>query len=438
MSQAQLTSLGVPYTIAMEGPVSDDAAILFAGGFYDSIGAGRDVEFSFRQGITTLRLSSHPDSAIPRLLKKGEFAAPDPLAKKEGTTERSLPPLENNPHLLFGLGIDVSGSMKENIASSLGFQRSRLQGFTMAFQRSAERMRRFLETARGGRESASVFAYAFGMRSGDYCDLFSLMKAADDIISPTEIDRLKAQYTREIDRRYSGNSGLADIESLARSWGLGTTVDSVKSGLRADAEEEVRQRIVGEVQLRLSERTRSLGDTTLNLDDVADLWKGDSPSWSNAEHLIYGNTPMCAVLRRTATRFKAELDHANFESIPVLLLVSDGEPSDGDPIAIGKELREMGVMIVCCYIAGRDVVASRTLVNAPDPSWPNGARVMFDLASAIPAESPLISFLLRSGWSVSQAPRAFLQANRSETLEELVGMAMSPLEAGQQLLPEGR
>jgi hypothetical protein len=51
ISQGQLTSLGVPFTIAMEGPISDGAAILFAGGFYDSIGAGKDVEFSFRQGV---------------------------------------------------------------------------------------------------------------------------------------------------------------------------------------------------------------------------------------------------------------------------------------------------------------------------------------------------------------------------------------------------
>src|SRR5437763_16010534 len=73
VSQGQFTSLGVPYTIAMEGPIADDAAILFAGGFYDSIGAGKDVEFSFRQGIHALQLADHSDSVVPHLLRKGEI-----------------------------------------------------------------------------------------------------------------------------------------------------------------------------------------------------------------------------------------------------------------------------------------------------------------------------------------------------------------------------
>lgn len=113
-SQGKFTSLGLPFTIAMEGPISDDAAIIFTGGFYDSLGAGRDVEFSFRQGIHALRLAGHSDSLVPKLIRKDELitiqeseTAPVQQARAISTAEQQT--------LLLGIGLDVSGSMEENI-----------------------------------------------------------------------------------------------------------------------------------------------------------------------------------------------------------------------------------------------------------------------------------------------------------------------------------
>lgn len=61
LSQGQLTSLGVPFTVAMEGPISDNAAIEFSRGFYDAIGAGRDIEFAYEEGCRTASLAA-PDA----------------------------------------------------------------------------------------------------------------------------------------------------------------------------------------------------------------------------------------------------------------------------------------------------------------------------------------------------------------------------------------
>lgn len=69
IAQGQLTSLGVPYTIAMEGPISDEAAIEFARGFYDAIGAGRDIEFAYEEGCRTVRLAAPNTQFVSKLLK---------------------------------------------------------------------------------------------------------------------------------------------------------------------------------------------------------------------------------------------------------------------------------------------------------------------------------------------------------------------------------
>ncbi len=58
LSQGHLISFGVPYTIAMDGAVSDRAAIEFARGFYDTIGAGHTFEMAYEQGRIAARLAA--------------------------------------------------------------------------------------------------------------------------------------------------------------------------------------------------------------------------------------------------------------------------------------------------------------------------------------------------------------------------------------------
>lgn len=68
--QGKLISKGVPFTIAMKSPISDDGAIQFIRGFYDAIVAGKDVEFAYREGCRTVKLSGLPDSSTPVLFKQ--------------------------------------------------------------------------------------------------------------------------------------------------------------------------------------------------------------------------------------------------------------------------------------------------------------------------------------------------------------------------------
>lgn len=72
ISQGQLTSLGVPFTVAMEGSIGDEAAIEFSRGFYDAIGAGRDIKFAYEEGCRTARLAAPYSQFISNIIKQGE------------------------------------------------------------------------------------------------------------------------------------------------------------------------------------------------------------------------------------------------------------------------------------------------------------------------------------------------------------------------------
>ena len=67
--QGNMISLGIPFTIAMDGPISDPAAIEFVRGFYDAIAAGRSIEFAYQEGCRTIKSAGLEEGSIPVILK---------------------------------------------------------------------------------------------------------------------------------------------------------------------------------------------------------------------------------------------------------------------------------------------------------------------------------------------------------------------------------
>jgi tetratricopeptide (TPR) repeat protein len=68
--QAQVIAQHISYVIGMNKVIGDKAAITFAVGFYDALGAGRDVEFAFKLGCAAIRLEGIAEYLTPILIKK--------------------------------------------------------------------------------------------------------------------------------------------------------------------------------------------------------------------------------------------------------------------------------------------------------------------------------------------------------------------------------
>ncbi|NMG06663.1 CHAT domain-containing protein [Brasilonema sp. UFV-L1] len=69
--QAEAIVKHIPYVIGMNKAIGDKAAIEFAVGFYDALGAGKPVEFAYQLGCNAIRLAGIAEHLTPRLLKKG-------------------------------------------------------------------------------------------------------------------------------------------------------------------------------------------------------------------------------------------------------------------------------------------------------------------------------------------------------------------------------
>jgi len=419
VSTGTLASLGVPATIAMEGPISDTAAIEFSRGFYDALGAGKDVRFAYDEGCRRVKLSAPGARFVAKFLGPDDADAEELVQDAEGQArgDASVPPV------LLGLAVDLSGSMQGSIRNRSNRTMSRLDGFREALDNAVRDARQSASTRDEEADSCHVFAYGFGLRhrSVECADLFSLVSASKDLITDEELDRIKTKHTNEVRRRYEARaSQYGGVADLARRYLGGGVVGGFERSFRAQAEAEVRDLVVSEVSDRLARRLEELGETTLSLGEVSDLWKESESAFEGASELIFGLTPMRSALGAVRSRFEAELQRRPEETLASLFLLSDGDPTDGDPREVVEEIRSLGVLVVSCSVTDRDVADPRTLYGEPLASWSDGARLMFDAASAIDDGSEFADFLLRRGWSIQPGARLFVQLNHTDVLEELM------------------
>jgi hypothetical protein len=202
----------------------------------------------------------------------------------------------------------------------------------------------------------------------------------------------------------------------------------------------VRARIIGELAELILSRAASAGPTTLTIAELAERFDDGpgSTKLSDLEPLIFGSTPMRTAAAIIRDRF-GRTPKVDAREERVLFLLSDGEPTDGDPLPDLTAIRAAGVTIVSCFVTSRDVADPRVLRSAPDRTWPEGARLMFEAASALDDEGEFAAYLLRQGWRTEKGARLFVQANHSDVLEEFVRAASSPvLAADIRELPSGR
>ncbi|HKH48384.1 MAG TPA: VWA domain-containing protein [Thermoanaerobaculia bacterium] len=326
-----------------------------------------------------------------------------------------------------GVAVDVSGSMQSSIRNRKGTNQSRFESFQEALggvvRASQQRAEELARSGSPGSAEALVFAYAFGLStSPEVVDLLALLAAAEGVTTPGEIERLKHRYAEEIRQRYSGYGGLA---SLARSYGFGGYVDQYATSARASAENEVREKIKEEIMGRVRRRLATDSAVTLTLTELDRIWSAGPASFDQAEHFIFGGTPMRQCLEQVADRFATEAEKLPAGVHKFLVLVSDGEPTDGDPRLALERIRSQGVFVASCLVTDADTTEPRHLYAEPHAEWNKAARLMFEAASTVGDDEVYRELLEGRGWSVEDKSRLFMQINHSEMMNEFLTLAFS-------------
>ncbi|GCE27576.1 hypothetical protein KDA_30600 [Dictyobacter alpinus] len=429
LEQGSLISQHISYTIAMDDALDDLAAIKFSEGFYDAIAAGKDIEAAYREGIRHLQEIFPNMSPLPRLIKKGENLQED-LERQNSETEfdNTEPIYIQNTKALVGVAIDLSASMKKSFINQSGNETKRLTSIQRAFKELTQSARQGIQAIQTEDTATEIdmFVYAFGLQTTGVCDLLSLWKASQQIITSDLIDTTIQRAKQENQQRMNNYQGLG---KFIRSIGINSIVNLAEGFAQKTMQQQIRKRIWDEVKEKVEIRALAIGSTTLALNELTTWWNDSGEMLENAEGLLFGkSTPVTEVLTKVIARFESELNLKEKGTQPILILISDGKFSSSNPLPLAAKLRAMGVTILSCLITDKDVINPRQLSNQPLVEWSDDARIMFEMASPLKESTRIETFLLSKGWTIYPQPKLFVQANHSDVLEEFVRITLGHLE----------
>jgi hypothetical protein len=195
------------------------------------------------------------------------------------------------------------------------------------------------------------------------------------------------------------------------------------------AEDLAKQRFV-KAALAITVESVKDKEVVLPIHDVAELLQQYKGKELTIDELpIFGASVMGQALSRTLERLQREIHTRQNRGLrPILLIISDGEVIDQtDPLPIAEKLKRLGVTIVCCFLADKNIRRPWILRRWAWWLWPRDAKLMFSMASTIDDWPEFSERLKDSRFVVKKHARLFVQINHSEYLENFVHAILLPL-----------
>ncbi|KAH7489409.1 hypothetical protein FOMA001_g3692 [Fusarium oxysporum f. sp. matthiolae] len=138
---------------------------------------------------------------------------------------------------------------------------------------------------------------------------------------------------------------------------------------------------------------------------------------------MYGLTPMCHALQKALDAFqsKPKAQHR------VLVLISDGHSTDGDPSTAAHDLEREGVAIATVKLTDDRSSTQRALHYEANPLWDEGTRTLFKMSKRIPGSTHPVPVLASVGWAIPSAGEIalFCTVCTVTALEEFCSMLLS-------------
>jgi len=195
-------------------------------------------------------------------------------------------------------------------------------------------------TAEVSRQQPSCFLFLID-QSGSMADALSTGPQASDNPSARVLTRTKAQGVADAVNRLLQNlvikcaksEGVRDYYSVG-VLGYGHNVGSAFNGTLA-GRDMVPISEIANTPARIEERTRRTDDGTGGFLEQTIKF----PIWFDP--IANGGTPMCDALERAAVLLGGWLVHNQSCFPPVVINITDGESTDGDPSPAAQSLREL-------------------------------------------------------------------------------------------------
>lgn len=138
---------------------------------------------------------------------------------------------------------------------------------------------------------------------------------------------------------------------------------------------------------------------------------------------MYGNTPM----RESIIKASAVFGSRSASQQQVLVLISDGQSTDGNPMPVAEQLKSRGVDIATVFLTNQSHHAQKRLYDKSAQNWDYGQRALFEMATRVSGAAHPIPVLASLGWAVPSSGECGLYAAvcSTDALEEFCTMLLS-------------
>ncbi|KAF7557158.1 hypothetical protein G7Z17_g974 [Cylindrodendrum hubeiense] len=141
---------------------------------------------------------------------------------------------------------------------------------------------------------------------------------------------------------------------------------------------------------------------------------------------MYGRTPMRDALNQSLAAFRKH----SIDQQRILVLISDGKSTDGDPKEMNDDLQQEKVTIATVYLTDDQGVARRRLYDeAPEApeEWNKGQHTLFGIATKVAVPTHPIPVLASVGWRVPSSGECalFIMVRSAAVLDEFCSLLLS-------------
>ncbi|HEY9627353.1 MAG TPA: TIR domain-containing protein [Coleofasciculaceae cyanobacterium] len=168
--QAKAIAQHIPFVIGMNQGIGDKAAIAFAVGFYDALGAGRPIEFAYKLGCSAIRMEGIAEHLTPVLLKQSPERAAMIQPKPDLISSVPVAQPANAPIEVFISFSHKDDDLREELITHLSLLRR--QGKISAWHdRAIEAGEEWEAQIKGKLESAQIILLlvSASFMASDYC-----------------------------------------------------------------------------------------------------------------------------------------------------------------------------------------------------------------------------------------------------------------------------
>lgn len=160
-------------------------------------------------------------------------------------------------------------------------------------------------------------------------------------------------------------------------------------------------------------------EVTRSIRDIANILPDALEQEIYSDKFMFGATPIHNAIKKASLRF---MDVNFSQHQKILLIISDGEFSEGSLPEATNLLKDSGVTIISLHISNKNIISR--LVEKAGKNWTKGAKTMLEMSSTSSEGDGASHSLAKLDYKLEYGKKLFIQVNHSQAIEDILDVLL--------------